>query len=1134
MKNETAIVEVIMKGQQPNATMKEMERSAAALRAQLRKLPADSAEFAAKSEELRKVNSRLASIRQDLKGTGGMFQWLGQQIKAIGILAVAALGFSWLTGKVHNIIQGNAELSDSLADVRKTTGMTEAEARKLNLTLSQLDTRTATKDLRQIAIAAGQLGIAKNDILRFTAATDKMVVSLGDEFTGGATEVTKVMGGLRNIFQDIKTDRIDNDMLRIGNAVNVLASQGAATGPVMTDFANRIGGVGISLGLSSAQVLGLSATLQELNVGTEKGGTAVVKILQRMTTHVSEFAAVANMDVKDFANLVNTDLFGAFKKVIESSKKSGSSATALGAILDKLGVEGAGASEVVTKLGVNMNLLTSKVDVAGKALQGTDSIMNEFRLKNKTLGAEMERLGKGLAGAFTNSTISDALNKMVGWMADLFDKTKKVSESMKDEQVTVNALVIELKEANTTNERRKEIYEDLTAINKKLVEGLDKENISIEKLNENLKIYNEQQQHRILIQKKQEEIDEQAEESADKLAKRIEAENKAREQLIQILDNQAVSSGRINQINDNTSLSLLEKLKQIQSVLKSIALYNGTPVQRDAYKFYSYLLNTINDLEKAEKKHNEETQKGVDLLKQKMDLEDKFAGDNEKRLDYSKKTEKELYDIIKQNILSKGFLQKQAAAATEELQKRANAASKNTNFIDEDAVKKAKQHAEEIKRIYEALKKDLQDLRHENSIANLTEFEKEQDKIITAQEEMRDRIMKDEKMGAAEKQRNLMFLEGDTQQKLRALQLKYQHLAVEEKKAFIKEYNSFIGDERQNEINEAQSHYDKLMEQAKDDANKQIALKQALEQKLKEIDQKYSIHPETKPAEKIDYSKKAYEYVQYAKTVQAFSNSLHQANNQRVQAEMEDLDRKTDYDLQKEQRLLDMKLISQKQYDDRVKKIETEKQNREKVERQRMAAQEKSQAEYNIALNTAEAITQIWSKHAATPVTAAALTLLTLGTAAAQLSIVANTPPPKYATGGYHFAEPGGYVHGETVFNSSTGTPFIAGEAGAEWIAPNWMMRQPVTANIIGMLEATRKAGRVYAGGGSTETQSSGSSSAAPGNNYSYDRLCALIEGNIALMKDLRDNGVDAKLSYDLFNKGINSIQNSKSKSAIS
>jgi hypothetical protein len=54
---------------------------------------------------------------------------------------------------------------------------------------------------------------------------------------------------------------------------------------------------------------------------------------------------------------------------------------------------------------------------------------------------------------------------------------------------------------------------------------------------------------------------------------------------------------------------------------------------------------------------------------------------------------------------------------------------------------------------------------------------------------------------------------------------------------------------------------------------------------------------------------------------------------------------------------------------------------------------------------------------------------------------------------------PGGMVSGTNLG--------VIGEKGPEWVAPNWMLQRPDTANVIGMLEATRK-GRAFAQGGST------------------------------------------------------------------
>lgn len=53
--------------------------------------------------------------------------------------------------------------------------------------------------------------------------------------------------------------------------------------------------------------------------------------------------------------------------------------------------------------------------------------------------------------------------------------------------------------------------------------------------------------------------------------------------------------------------------------------------------------------------------------------------------------------------------------------------------------------------------------------------------------------------------------------------------------------------------------------------------------------------------------------------------------------------------------------------------------------------------------------------------------------------------------------QPGGMVYRPTLWNSEPGKMNLAGEAGPEWVASNWMLKDPVSAPLIANLEAYRK-----------------------------------------------------------------------------
>ncbi|MCX6266725.1 MAG: phage tail tape measure protein [Bacteroidetes bacterium] len=439
--SEVARAEVILNGQKANATLKELENSAKALNAELRKLPTNSDAFAKKTEEFQTVKKRIGDIKQEIIGTqsamGKFADWSNKYFQGITIIAAAFTGAALA---IKGMVENAGKLSDSLANIRKTTGMTADEVSRLNSELKKIDTRTSREELRGIANVAGQLGIEKYSVFEFTNSIDKLNVALGDEIQGGAEGVATTMGTLRNVLTDMKTKDVSDDLLRIGNAINDLSASGFATAPVLADFANRIGGVGINLGLTSNEVLGISATMQELAISTERGGTAMVKILSKMTTNTGEFAKVAGEPLEDFTKLVNTDLYAAFVKVLEGSRRSGEGATVLGNMIKEMEISGIGAAEVFSKLGTNTQMLSQKVTMAGSSLQTTAGVLAEFKIKNETLGATLDKLGKDFNSLMSSASLISLLKSGVEAVVSLVAWLKVLPKTIKDNIVVLTLM----------------------------------------------------------------------------------------------------------------------------------------------------------------------------------------------------------------------------------------------------------------------------------------------------------------------------------------------------------------------------------------------------------------------------------------------------------------------------------------------------------------------------------------------------------------------------------------------------------------------------------------------------------------------------------------------------------------------
>lgn len=396
---ERATVDLVINGQQAKTSLKEVQTAVISLTKDLRKMKEadDPKAFAAKTAELNKINAAYTQMNSKLRETTTSWQRFKKEMETI---TAGVVGGNVITEMLQqmlmfipNTINKIMDLKDSLTDIEKAAGMTSSEVVKLNKDLGSINTTTARKELREMAVVGGQFGIAKQEMLGFVEGADVLNVALGDQFDS-AQAVSEQMIKLRNIFQDIKTDNIKEDMLHIGNAINVLEAAGAATAPVMADFGSRMGGVLVPLGVGSAKVLGLSAALQELNITAERGSTAVTRIFQKMLTETDQFAKVAGVSTVRFKEMINQDIFGAFMAFVEGSKRGGASALAFASILKDSELTGAGANEVISKLAVNSELVAEKIEMAGNSIKGTDSIMSEFAKKNFELARDMKELGE--------------------------------------------------------------------------------------------------------------------------------------------------------------------------------------------------------------------------------------------------------------------------------------------------------------------------------------------------------------------------------------------------------------------------------------------------------------------------------------------------------------------------------------------------------------------------------------------------------------------------------------------------------------------------------------------------------------------------------------------------------------------
>lgn len=376
----------------------------------------------------RNVKSEIDGVEQSIGRFTGNVGNYRSALNGIG-QAFAALGIGASLGEIIGI---NTRISDSIADVAKTAGITTAEAQKLADTLEFRDTRTSLVDQLQIAQIGGQLGIANNQLETFTESVDVLNVSLGDQF-GGVEEITRVIAGLRNVLTDFRTDDVSGDVLKLGNALNFLEAQGAATAPTIAEFVNRISGTAVPLGISTDKIFGLSTALAELAINPERGATAISNLLRQIAASPEVFAKTLDVPVEEFSDLVRTDLVGALSLVAVKIKEGAADNIEFSRTLDDLGIDRQGTIEALGKLGGNIGLLDTRIRESGEALQATDSVYAEFDKKNNNAAAAVAKLQNSIVNLIASEGAQDAIEgvakAVTGLVTILGEGLKIISEN---------------------------------------------------------------------------------------------------------------------------------------------------------------------------------------------------------------------------------------------------------------------------------------------------------------------------------------------------------------------------------------------------------------------------------------------------------------------------------------------------------------------------------------------------------------------------------------------------------------------------------------------------------------------------------------------------------------------------------
>lgn len=383
-------------------------------KAEFKKTTGSARGFAA---ELRRLERQQQAVDEAMTSMGRGMVVTGAAIGlGLGLAAKAAIEWESSWAGVTKVVDGSPEQMAAL----------EAELRGLATTLPQTHTEIAG-----VAAAAGQLGIAREDIVGFT----QVMVAMGVATNLASEEAATALARMMNVMQTAP-----DDVDRLGSAVVGLGNASATTEAEIVEMALRIAGAANTVGLSEADVLGFAAALSSVGVEAEAGGSAISRafiIIDEAVRGGGEgleaFARVAGTTAQDFAQQFRAAPAQAMDAFIQGLGRMNTSGQDVFATLNDLGMSEILLRDALLRLAGAGDLLTESITIGNEAWDENSALMEEAAQRYGTTESQIQiarnqlnemgiQLGQHLLPAIND--FLQAGRGLFAWFDGLSDGTK--------------------------------------------------------------------------------------------------------------------------------------------------------------------------------------------------------------------------------------------------------------------------------------------------------------------------------------------------------------------------------------------------------------------------------------------------------------------------------------------------------------------------------------------------------------------------------------------------------------------------------------------------------------------------------------------------------------------------------------
>lgn len=317
------------------------------------------------------------------------------------------------------------------AGVTKTVDGTPEQMAELEQGLRGLSKELPSthEELAGVAEAAGQLGVAREDVLGFT----EVAIGLGESTNMSADEAAESLAKMSNIMGTASREGVEG-YERMGAALVALGNDGASTESDIMAMSLRLAGAGKQIGATEADILAMANALSSVGIEAELGGGAMSRAMLEMNSAVigggeelEDFARIAGMSASEFATAWREDPIAATNAFVTGLGRVGESGGDAAAALDEVGLGGTQNAQVLLRAAGASDLLTDSLKLGATAWEENAALQEEARKRYETDASKIKIATNSLrdaaidAGASLGPMLAGAAESVAG-VADAFVK----------------------------------------------------------------------------------------------------------------------------------------------------------------------------------------------------------------------------------------------------------------------------------------------------------------------------------------------------------------------------------------------------------------------------------------------------------------------------------------------------------------------------------------------------------------------------------------------------------------------------------------------------------------------------------------------------------------------------------------